>query len=152
MYSFFNTQLLVFYLHRCASTTLHGLCNDFPDWSIAATGSEDSVRIGYDSVHSVTGEEHHLTELDVPEEQLQGSSEGDQKYLIPWERTLVATSIEVRTYVLKNQCSFLQLAFYVFRCFRSLDWMQLTLWVNHHPFLSQHYIPVSTTFLLYIIV
>lgn len=85
----------------CEHYIAHGLCNDFPDWSIAAAGSEDSVKIGYDYARWVTGEEHQLTEPDVPEEQLQGSSDGDQVVPDPLEeRTLVATSVEVRTCVL----------------------------------------------------
>ena len=34
-----------------------GLCTDFPDWSIAAVGSESLVKIGYEYGHSVTGKE-----------------------------------------------------------------------------------------------
>ena len=43
----------------CELYIAHGLCNDFPDWSIAAVGLEDSVKIGYEYVQNVTGEEHH---------------------------------------------------------------------------------------------
>ena len=52
---------------RCVSTTLHVLCTDFPDWTIAAAGSEASVRIGYDYGRLVTGEEQEI-ESDFDEE------------------------------------------------------------------------------------
>ena len=52
---------------RCVSTTLHVLCTDFPDWTIAAAGSEASVRIGYDYGRLVTGEiESDFDEEAVP--------------------------------------------------------------------------------------
>ena len=60
----------------CEHYISHGLCTDFPDWSIAAAGSEDSVKIGYDYGHMVTGEEQEI-EPDLTEEAVQDA--GDQE-------------------------------------------------------------------------
>ena len=71
------------------------MCNDFPDWSIAAPGSEKTLKIGYDYGRMVTGElqsekekldlldEDKLSSEDVPDPQ----EEGD----------MVSTSAEVHT-------------------------------------------------------
>ena len=72
-----------------------GLCTDFPDWSIAAAGSEANVRIGYDYERFVTGEEQQI-EPDLNEEAVH--TEGDQVVPDPLEeRSMVATSAEVYT-------------------------------------------------------
>ena len=60
----------------CKHYIAHGLCTDFPDWSIAAAGSENSVKIGYNYGRLVTGEEQQ-TELDLPKEAVQ--ADGDQE-------------------------------------------------------------------------
>ena len=76
-----------------------GLCIDFPDWSIAAAGSEASVKIGYEYGHFVTGEEQQI-EPDLNEEAMH--ADGDQ--VVPnsqEERSMVATSAEV----LVSHCS-----------------------------------------------
>lgn len=46
-----------FALQVCEHVIVHGLCSEYSDWSIAAAGSEKSVRIGYDYGRSVTGME-----------------------------------------------------------------------------------------------
>ena len=51
----------------CEHYIAHGLCTDFPDWTIAAPGSEDSVKISYDYGRLVTGEEQQV-ELALSEE------------------------------------------------------------------------------------
>ena len=72
----------------CEHYISHGLCTDFPDWTIAAAGSEDSVKIGYDYGRLVTGEE-----LDLTEEAVQAA--GDQEVPDPLdEKTMVVTSAE----------------------------------------------------------
>ena len=82
----------------CEHYIAHGLCTDFPDWSIAAAGSEASVKIGYDYGRSVTGEEQQI-EPDLDEEVV-GTDGGDQVVPDPLkERTMVATSAEVYTYL-----------------------------------------------------
>ena len=77
----------------CEHYIAHGLCTDFPDWSIAAAGSEDSVKIGYDYGRFVTGEEQHI-ELDLTEEAVSA----DNTQIVPdplEEKTMVATSAKV---------------------------------------------------------
>lgn len=83
----------------CEHYIAHGLCTDFPDWTIAAAGSEASLRIGYDYGRLVTGEEQEI-ESDFDEE-VAVSTDGDQVVPDPLEeRSMVATSAEVRIYVL----------------------------------------------------
>ena len=49
------------------------MCKDFPDWSIAAAGSEASLRIGYEYGRFVTKEEQqiepHLLEPDMHDQE-----------------------------------------------------------------------------------
>ena len=72
---------------------MHGLCTDSPDWSIAAAGSEDCVKIGYNCGRLVTGEEQQ-TELDLTERAVQ--ADGDQEVPDPLEeKTMTVTSAEV---------------------------------------------------------
>ena len=40
----------------CEYYVSHGLCSDYPDWSIAAPGTDVHVKIGYDYGCMVTGE------------------------------------------------------------------------------------------------
>ena len=87
----------------CEHYIAHGLCNDFPDWSIAAVGSEDSVQIGYEYAQSVTGEEHQV-EPDLPAEQLieQLTEPSDRDHVVPdplEEGTMVVTSVEVHIHI-----------------------------------------------------
>lgn len=86
----------------CEHYIAHGLCTDFPDWSIAAAGSENSLKIGYDYGRFVTGEEQ---QIDLDEEAV--PTDGDQIVPDPLEeRTMVATSAEVHTYMLVASDSF----------------------------------------------
>ena len=56
----------------CEHYVLQGVCSDYPDWSIAAPGSETNLRIGYEYGRYVTGVvqeiEPHLLEPDLDEE------------------------------------------------------------------------------------
>jgi hypothetical protein len=65
----------------------HGLCTDYPDWSIAAVGSEGGLRIGYEYGRFVTKVdlqlEPHLLEPDLHEDVTEEAS------------SLVAASTEV---------------------------------------------------------
>ena len=81
-----------------------GLCTDFPDWSIAAAGSEASVKIGYDYGRFVTGEEQQI-EPDLNEEAVH--TDGDQVVPDPLEeRSMVATSAEVFTcFFVSDSCN-----------------------------------------------
>lgn len=76
----------------CEYYIAHGLCSDFPDWSIAEAGSETNLRIGYDYGRFVAKEEQqidpNLLEPDLHED-LAETSDTDQ------ESSLVATSAEV---------------------------------------------------------
>ncbi len=74
----------------CEHYVAHGLCTDFPDWSIAAADSEDSVRIGYYYGRFVTGEEQQI-EPDLDEEAVCTDDVSDPLD----EKTMVATSAEV---------------------------------------------------------
>jgi hypothetical protein len=67
----------------CEHYIAHGLCTDFPDWSIAAAGSEDSVKIGYDYGRFVTGKEQHI-DLNLTEEAVSA----DNNQIVPtlWRR------------------------------------------------------------------
>ena len=77
----------------CEHYIAHGLCTDFPDWSIAAAGSEDSIKIGYDYGRFVTGEEQD-SDFDLSEEGM--DADGSQVVPDPLEeKTMVATSAEV---------------------------------------------------------
>ena len=77
----------------CEHYISHGLCTDFPDWSIAAAGSEGSVKIGYDYGRMVTGDEQQI-EPDLTEEAVQAA--GDQEVPDPLdEKAMVVTSVEV---------------------------------------------------------
>ena len=65
---------------------------DSLDMTIAAPGSEDSVKIGYDYGHLVTGEEQQV-ELGLLEEAVQAA--GDREVPDPLdEKTMVVTSAE----------------------------------------------------------
>ena len=44
----------------CEHYIAHCLCSDFPDWSIAASGSEAGLRIGYEYAHFVSNQEQQL--------------------------------------------------------------------------------------------
>ena len=52
----------------CEHYVAHGLCADYPDWTIAAPGTESLVKIGYDYGRSVTGEKLEA-DLDSYEEE-----------------------------------------------------------------------------------
>ena len=82
----------------CEHYIVRGLCDDHPDWLIAAPGSETSVKIGYEYGHSVTGEEQQI-KLNLDKEAFHTDS--DQVVPDPQEeRSMVATSAEVPyTYV-----------------------------------------------------
>ena len=74
----------------CEHYVVHGLCADFPDWSIAVAGSEAKIKIGYDYGRFVTGEEEQFV-ADLPEEVL--CADGDETVPDPLEeRSMVATS------------------------------------------------------------
>lgn len=81
----------------CEHYIARGLCTDFPDWSIAAAGSEASLKIGYEYGRLVTGEEQEMEQqIDLIDEEA-GS---DQVAPDPQEeRSMVATSSEVRKYI-----------------------------------------------------
>ena len=80
----------------CEHYIAHGLCTDFPDWTIAAPGSEASVKIGYDYGRFVTGDEQQI-EPDLNEEAVHTDG-GNQVVPDPLEeRSMVATSAEVYT-------------------------------------------------------
>ena len=75
-----------------------GLCDDYPDWSIAAPGFDTSVKIGYEYGRCVTGEEQQV-ELDLDEEAVR--TDNDQVVPDPQEeRSMVATSAEVHYIIL----------------------------------------------------
>lgn len=77
----------------CEHYISHGLCTDFPDWTIAAAGSEDSVKIGYDYGRFVTGEEQPI-DLDLTEEAV--SADGNPVVPDPLEKkAMVETSGKV---------------------------------------------------------
>ena len=93
----------------CEHYISHGLCTDFPDWSIAAAGSETNVKIGYDYGRSVTGQDDQL-EPDLSEEAT--NTESDQLVPDPQEeRSMVATSAEVCIYL-----------FFVSDCSNAIVW------------------------------
>ena len=69
----------------CEHYVSHGHCADFPDWSIAAAGSESLVKIGYEYGRSVTGDELAV-DLDRYENHDQSSADPQE------EASLVATS------------------------------------------------------------
>lgn len=80
-----------------------GLCTDFPDWSIAAAGSEASLKIGYDYGCIVTGEEQQIGS-DFNEEAV--CTDGGQVVPDPLEeRSMVATSAEVYTCIFSKHHS-----------------------------------------------
>lgn len=80
----------------CEHYISHGLCTDFPDWSIAAAGSEVSVKIGYKYGRSVTGVEQEI-EPGLDEEAV--LSDSDQIVPDPQEeRSVVVTSAEVHVH------------------------------------------------------
>ena len=79
----------------CEHYVSRGLCTDFPDWSIAAAGSEANVKIGYDYGRLVTVEEQWV-EPDFNMEAVH--TDDDQVVPDPLEeRSMVATSAEVYT-------------------------------------------------------
>ena len=73
----------------CEHYVARGLCSDFPDWSIAAVGSESLVKIGYDYGRSVTGEELTV-DLDLYEDEEHNQTTPDLQ-----EEATVAVSAEV---------------------------------------------------------
>lgn len=83
----------------CEHYIARGLCTDFPDWSIAAAGSEAGLKIGYEYGWWVTGQEEDTElQLDSIEEAVPTNS--DQVVPDPQEeRSMVATSSEVHTYM-----------------------------------------------------
>ena len=86
----------------CEHFIAHGLCTDFPDWSIAAAGSEDSIKIGYDYGRFVTGEEQD-GDFDLSEEGMK--ADGSQVVPDPLEeKTMVATSAEVFILMVASSC------------------------------------------------
>ena len=132
----------------CEHYISHGLCTDFPDWSIAAAGSETNVKIGYDYGRSVTGQDDQL-EPDLSEEAT--NTESDQLVPDPQEeRSMVATSAEVCIYLFfVSDCHSLDFYFVllfkkcnlsccvcVFRHYRSSVLTQSTSLMTHHPCLS----------------
>lgn len=77
------------------------------DWSTAAVGSEDTVRIEYDYARFVTGEEHQF-DLDLHEEQLSSPIDGDQVVPDPLqEESMVPTSDEVHIHRCFQLCRLL---------------------------------------------
>ena len=80
----------------CEHYIARGLCTDFPDWSIAAAGSEAELKIGYEYGRSVTGVEQETEQQTdfIDEEAMH--TDGDQLVPDPQEeRLMVATSSEV---------------------------------------------------------
>lgn len=75
----------------CEHYIARGICTDFPDWLIAAAGSEASVKIGYDYGRIVTGEKLEI-ELDLEEEAV--LTGGDQEVPNPLEEEFTV-AIEV---------------------------------------------------------
>ena len=49
----------------CEHHIAHGLCTDYPDWSIAAPGTESHLKIGYEYARSVTTSYDAITEEDL---------------------------------------------------------------------------------------
>ena len=96
----------------CEHYISRGLRIDFPDWSIAAAGSEASVKIGYDYGRFVTGEEQQI-QPDLNEEAMHPDS--DQVVPDPQEeRSMVATSSEVYTCFCSNTVVYLMDFSFVF--------------------------------------
>lgn len=82
----------------CEHYQSHGISTDFPDWTIAAAGTDTLVKIGYDYGRMVTGVEQSI-EPNLVEEVV--SKETDANQVVPGpleERTMVATSAEVCVY------------------------------------------------------
>ena len=67
----------------CEHYVSHGLCTDYPDWSIAAAGSESLVKIGFEYGRSIIGEEL-MVDLD--------HYENDQTAVDPQEEGALVTS------------------------------------------------------------
>ena len=83
----------------CEHYIARGLCTDFPDWSIAAAGSEASLKIGYDYGRFVTGEKLQI-EPDFDEEAVRT----DENQVVPdplEEKSMVLTSAVVHTFCLR---------------------------------------------------
>ena len=77
----------------CEHYIARGLCTDFPDWSIAAAGSEAELKIGYEYGRLVTGVEQ---ETEQQTDFIDEEADGDQLVPDPQEeRSMVATSSEV---------------------------------------------------------
>ena len=71
------------------------MCNDFPNWSIAAPGSEKAVKIGYDYLRMVTGElQSEKEKLDLLDEDKLSSEDVPDPLE---EGDMVSTSAEVHT-------------------------------------------------------
>lgn len=81
----------------CEYYISHGLCTDFPDWSIAAAGSEANLKIGYEYARMVAGEEQEVEQqINLIEE----ATDGNQIVPDPQEeRSMVATSSAVSIYI-----------------------------------------------------
>lgn len=83
-----------------------GLCIDFPDWSIAAAGSEANLKIGYEYARMVTAEEQEVAgEEQEVERQINLIEEATDDQIVPdpqEERSMVATSSAVRIYMCTN--------------------------------------------------
>ena len=83
----------------CEHYIARGLCTDFPDWSIAAAGSEASLKIGYDYGRFVTCEKLQI-EPDFDEEAVRT----DENQVVPdplEEKSMVLTSAVVHTFCLR---------------------------------------------------
>ena len=72
----------------------HGITSSYPDWTIAAAGSETNLKIGYEYARSVTGVAH--AELDFNEELPADQPVPD----IVDESSMVDTSADVRLIIM----------------------------------------------------
>ena len=85
----------------CEHYVASGVCSDYPDWSIAAPGSETNLRIGYEYGRFVTGVEQqiepHLIEPDLNEEAARSAPVVPDFVLE--EKSMVTTSAEVHVYL-----------------------------------------------------
>ena len=88
----------------CEYYISRGLCTDFPDWSIAAPGSEAKLKIGYEYARMVTAEEQEVAgeEQEVEQQINQIEEAADDNQIVPdpqEERSMVAISSAVRIYM-----------------------------------------------------
>ncbi len=89
LYIFFNLLLQV-----CEHYIGRGITSSYPDWTIAAAGTETNLKIGYEYGCSVAGVAHF--EVDFNEEMAANETVPDIIDDIIDESSIVAMSAEVR--------------------------------------------------------